>query len=373
MGILPEAMVNYLARLGWSHGDQEIFSREDLIRALRPEPRGRGRRGLRPREAQVGLPPVDQAAARRAPRRGSGALPRARPGCPSRATSTGSRAWWTRCKERARTLVEMAEQAAFYLRPPAAYDPQATAKFWKDAGRRALRHPDQAPRGPGGDGSAGARGALPRPRRRPRAQARGPGAAHAHRADRQDREPVDLRGGEHARQAGDARAGSRPPRPRWRPDGEAAPARAPRPVGLQRGAALPGRAGRGAVAARRRARPRRWARPSAAGRSLTSTRARSSAPADTAEIALADLDLPLTMVDDLRELSLGEWEGCTVEEIRAQPGDPYAQWVRDPVRVPPAGRRAAGRGAGARGPGGGADRGRAPERRRRADRLRTAA
>jgi len=35
-------------------------------------------------------------------------------------------------KERARTLVEMAEQAAFYLRPPAAYDPPATAKFWKE-------------------------------------------------------------------------------------------------------------------------------------------------------------------------------------------------------------------------------------------------
>lgn len=31
MGYLPEAMVNYLARLGWSHGDQEIFTREELI------------------------------------------------------------------------------------------------------------------------------------------------------------------------------------------------------------------------------------------------------------------------------------------------------------------------------------------------------
>jgi glutamyl-tRNA synthetase len=30
-GILPEALVNYLARLGWSYGDQEIFSREELI------------------------------------------------------------------------------------------------------------------------------------------------------------------------------------------------------------------------------------------------------------------------------------------------------------------------------------------------------
>lgn len=30
-GILPEALVNYLARLGWSHGDQEIFSRDELV------------------------------------------------------------------------------------------------------------------------------------------------------------------------------------------------------------------------------------------------------------------------------------------------------------------------------------------------------
>lgn len=31
MGYLPQAMLNYLARLGWSCGDQEIFSREELI------------------------------------------------------------------------------------------------------------------------------------------------------------------------------------------------------------------------------------------------------------------------------------------------------------------------------------------------------
>jgi glutamyl-tRNA synthetase len=30
-GYLPDAMVNYLARLGWSHGDAELFSREQLI------------------------------------------------------------------------------------------------------------------------------------------------------------------------------------------------------------------------------------------------------------------------------------------------------------------------------------------------------
>ena len=31
MGYLPEAMRNYLARLGWGHGDDEIFSDEQAI------------------------------------------------------------------------------------------------------------------------------------------------------------------------------------------------------------------------------------------------------------------------------------------------------------------------------------------------------
>jgi glutamyl-tRNA synthetase len=31
MGYLPEAVVNYLVRLGWSHGDQELFTRQELI------------------------------------------------------------------------------------------------------------------------------------------------------------------------------------------------------------------------------------------------------------------------------------------------------------------------------------------------------
>ena len=31
-GFLPEAMLNYLVRLGWSHGDQEVFSREEMYR-----------------------------------------------------------------------------------------------------------------------------------------------------------------------------------------------------------------------------------------------------------------------------------------------------------------------------------------------------
>jgi glutamyl-tRNA synthetase len=34
MGYLPAAVRNYLVRLGWSHGDQEIFSTEEMIKAF---------------------------------------------------------------------------------------------------------------------------------------------------------------------------------------------------------------------------------------------------------------------------------------------------------------------------------------------------
>ncbi|MGH8443962.1 MAG: glutamate--tRNA ligase, partial [Solimonas sp.] len=31
MGFMPEALLNYLVRLGWSHGDQELFTRQEMI------------------------------------------------------------------------------------------------------------------------------------------------------------------------------------------------------------------------------------------------------------------------------------------------------------------------------------------------------
>jgi glutamyl-tRNA synthetase len=36
-GFLPQALLNYLVRLGWSHGDQEIFSREEMVSLFRIE------------------------------------------------------------------------------------------------------------------------------------------------------------------------------------------------------------------------------------------------------------------------------------------------------------------------------------------------
>ena len=56
---------------------------------------------------------------------------------------------------------------------------------------------------------------------------------------------------------------------------------------------------------------------------------------ETAEIALAGTGVPLVPLEELRELSLGEWEGRTVDEVRALEGDPYHAWVRAPLDCPP--------------------------------------
>jgi alpha-ribazole phosphatase/probable phosphoglycerate mutase len=58
---------------------------------------------------------------------------------------------------------------------------------------------------------------------------------------------------------------------------------------------------------------------------------------ETAELALRGTGVPLVVLDELRELSLGTWEGCTVDEIRAREGDPYVAWLRAPHDCPPPG------------------------------------
>ena len=58
---------------------------------------------------------------------------------------------------------------------------------------------------------------------------------------------------------------------------------------------------------------------------------------ETAELALKGTGVPLVVLEELRELSLGQWEGCTVDEIRAQDRDPYLAWLRAPHDCPPPG------------------------------------
>jgi glutamyl-tRNA synthetase len=130
-GILPEALVNYLARLGWSHGDQEILSREDIVEHFSLEHVGKAG-AVFDREKLLWVSHQWIQAA--APERLAAALVPflARVLGPAAAAADRARlaAIAASLKERARTLVEMAEQSAIYFTPPASWDPQATAKFW---------------------------------------------------------------------------------------------------------------------------------------------------------------------------------------------------------------------------------------------------
>jgi len=129
MGFLPEAMVNYLVRLGWSHGDEEIFSLDDLIGKFSIEAVGRSAGVFNPdkllwlnahyiktgdprRLANLLVPFLKE--------RGVDAS-----GEPDLAAVVRT------LQERARTMLEMADGAVFYYRADFDYDPAAAEKFLK--------------------------------------------------------------------------------------------------------------------------------------------------------------------------------------------------------------------------------------------------
>jgi glutamyl-tRNA synthetase len=137
LGHLPDAVVNYLARLGWSHGDQEIFTRAELVTLFGLEQVGRSAAVFDPEKLEwvnaqwlKATPPATLA----------DALP---PLLEARGLPVpDDRAWLARVvatlQERSRTLAELAEGARFYLREEVDLDPKAAAKHLDDAVRPAL-------------------------------------------------------------------------------------------------------------------------------------------------------------------------------------------------------------------------------------------
>ena len=130
MGFLPEALLNYLVRLGWSHGDDEIFSRDEMIQKFDINSVGRSasvfntekllwlnahyiKNGDTERLAGLLLPHLS---ARDVTTLGGPDL----------------MAVVKTLQERAQTLEEMAERAVFYYNAPLSYDDAALAKFDKD-------------------------------------------------------------------------------------------------------------------------------------------------------------------------------------------------------------------------------------------------
>ena len=126
-GYLPDAVVNYLARLGWSYGDQEIFTRAELIEHFSLEAVGKSAGVYNPEKLEWvnfqhlrALPLAELAAA-------------VKPLIAERAWKIpGDDAWLGRAlatlQERAKTLREIVDLASYYLTDAIEYDAKAAAK-----------------------------------------------------------------------------------------------------------------------------------------------------------------------------------------------------------------------------------------------------
>ncbi|WP_449245263.1 glutamate--tRNA ligase [Desulfobacca acetoxidans] len=127
MGYLPDTMVNFLARLGWSHGDQEIFSREELIRSFSLDHVGKAP-GIFDTEKLAWLNGhyLRQAtAAALAPQ-----LQEFLSKIDIRVDDLATLANVARTLQpRAHTLVDMAAQARFYFEDPRPYEDKGARKF----------------------------------------------------------------------------------------------------------------------------------------------------------------------------------------------------------------------------------------------------
>ena len=134
-GYLPEALCNYLLRLGWGHGDVEVLDRAEAIRLFDID--GVGRAAARMDYAK--LTHLNGVYLRQADddRLTREVIERLR-ACPSLqvdATAAARiRALMPGLKERAKTLVELAESAVFLVRrPPLPLDARAQAHLTSDA------------------------------------------------------------------------------------------------------------------------------------------------------------------------------------------------------------------------------------------------
>ncbi len=137
MGFLPEALINYLVRLGWSHGDQEFFTRQELIEKFSLEHIGKSAGVFDPEK----LLALNQDHMRAAPITALAA--QAKPfftvlGLDIPDEETLERAVET-LLPRTKTLSEMAEAGRFYFETSVQYEEKAARKFLKPAAAEPLR------------------------------------------------------------------------------------------------------------------------------------------------------------------------------------------------------------------------------------------
>lgn len=127
MGFLKEAVINYITRLGWSHGDQELFSIEELIELFDVRDVNRASSTFDEKKMRwVNVEWIRRLTA-------TDLATRLVPFLEKRgfAPTVDARMEFLvdQLRERAETLDEMAEAARFAYAKPAAYDEAAVAKW----------------------------------------------------------------------------------------------------------------------------------------------------------------------------------------------------------------------------------------------------
>jgi glutamyl-tRNA synthetase len=136
MGYLPEALVNYLVRLGWSCGDEEIFSMADLIEKFSLDNVGKSAGVFNPDKL---LWLNEHYIKTGDPLRLGGLLAGILAGQGiDLSAGPAPEAVVVTLQDRAKTLLEMADGAKFYYRKPEAYDEAAAAKFLTEDKRTVL-------------------------------------------------------------------------------------------------------------------------------------------------------------------------------------------------------------------------------------------
>ena len=128
MGYFPEAVLNYLVRLGWSYGDQEIFSRDELIEKFSLESVGKSAGIFNPEKFLW----VNSYYLKQLPlsRLADDIVPYiVAKGYPVPQDKSWLEKMIETLRERSKTLVELVDSAAFFLTDNISIEEKAATKF----------------------------------------------------------------------------------------------------------------------------------------------------------------------------------------------------------------------------------------------------
>ncbi len=131
MGYLPDALINYLARLGWAYGDKEIFSREELIKYFSFKNVGKAAAMFNPEKLQwLNSQYINNADSKKLVEL---ILPFLVRNGIVEDEQRLDKQWLSRAittlKERSSTLIELASSLRYYIVEEVEYDEKAKAEF----------------------------------------------------------------------------------------------------------------------------------------------------------------------------------------------------------------------------------------------------